>query len=162
MMTAGEGNATLARPDDGPVTPPDEGRDGDGVKLGRWKLHRSPGEKGIQLGRLVRDAIQEHGPKLVGFEEPVFVTRGMAALALRYGLQMVVQVVCEQAKTAYVGVPVATLKKHATGKGNAKKPQMIQAAKDASGLNLSSSDEADAYWVADYLMKAGLDLGEVA
>ena len=49
----------------------------------------------------------------------------------------------------------------ATGKGNAKKPQMIRAAMDASGLNLSS-DEADAYWVADYLMNAGVDLGEVA
>ena len=136
-------------------------RDGDDVKVGRWQLHRSQGEKGIQLGRLVRDAIQEHEPDLVGFEEPVFVTRGMAALALRYGLQMVVQVVCEQTKTAYLGVHVSTLKKHATGKGNAKKPQMIQAARDASGLNLSS-DEADAYWVADYLMSSGIDLGEVA
>ncbi len=134
---------------------------GDDVKLGRWKLHRSPGEKGIQLGRLVRDAVQEHEPDLVGFEEPVFVTRGMAALALRYGLQMVVQVVCEQTKTAYLGVPVTTIKKHATGKGNAKKPQMIRAAKDASGLNLSA-DEADAYWVADYLINSGVDLGEVA
>ena len=85
----------------------------------------------------------------------------MAALALRYGLQMIVQVVCEQARTAYVGVPVSTLKKHATGKGNAKKPQMIQAAMDASGLNLSS-DEADAYWVADYLINSGVSLGEVA
>ena len=136
-------------------------RDGNDVKTGRWKLHRSQGEKGIQLGRLVRDAIQEHGPDLVGFEEPVFLTRGMAALALRYGLQMIVQVVCEQARTAYVGVPVSTLKKHATGKGNAKKPQMIQAAMDASGLNLSS-DEADAYWVADYLINSGVSLGEVA
>ena len=43
-------------------------RDGNDVKTGRWKLHRSQGEKGIQLGRLVRDAIQEHGPDLVGFE----------------------------------------------------------------------------------------------
>jgi hypothetical protein len=36
---------------------------------------------------------------------------------------------CEQQNIAYEGVPVGTIKRHATGKGNANKSMMIESAK---------------------------------
>ncbi len=63
----------------------------------------------------------------------------------------------------YVGVPVATVKRTATGKGNAKKEAMIAAAKRRweSGSDAFRSDvksieddnEADALWVAETARK---------
>ncbi len=55
-------------------------------------------------------------------------------------------------KIAYAGVPVGTIKKHATGKGNASKDQMI-AAMIAKGRKPVDDNEADAlailYWAID-------------
>lgn len=56
---------------------------------------------------------------------------------------------CESHKIPYQGVPVGTIKKHATGKGNAGKPEMI-AAMVAKGHAPKDDNEADAlailYW----------------
>lgn len=50
---------------------------------------------------------------------------------------------CEHNKIAYQGVPVGTIKKHATGKGNANKEQMIDAMRK-KGHDVSDDNEADA------------------
>ena len=50
---------------------------------------------------------------------------------------------CEQRAIPYQGVPVGTLKKHATGKGNADKAAMI-AAMQAKGFHPADDNEADA------------------
>ena len=50
---------------------------------------------------------------------------------------------CEQHSVPYAGVPVGTIKKHATGKGNASKDMMIAAARGA-GSSTSNDNEADA------------------
>lgn len=55
---------------------------------------------------------------------------------------------CEQHQVPYTAVPVATIKKHATGKGNAKKDAMIAAAK-AKGWAPVDDNEADALWLLD-------------
>jgi Holliday junction resolvasome RuvABC endonuclease subunit len=59
---------------------------------------------------------------------------------------------CEHHKIAYQGVPVGTIKKHATGKGNAGKDEMIAAAK-AKGHPAENDNEADAiailHWALD-------------
>ena len=57
----------------------------------------------------------------------------------------------------YAGIPVGTLKKYATGKGNAGKPAMIAAA-CAKGWEPVDHNEADALWILDYavnVLKAG-------
>jgi Holliday junction resolvasome RuvABC endonuclease subunit len=52
----------------------------------------------------------------------------------------------------YQGVPVGSIKKHATGKGNASKEMMIAAAK-ARGFRPADDNEADAlailHWVIE-------------
>jgi Holliday junction resolvasome RuvABC endonuclease subunit len=48
-------------------------------------------------------------------------------------------------------VNLVKLKKHATGKGNAQKPEMQEAAKARWGIDLSE-DEADATWAGAYAL----------
>jgi len=59
---------------------------------------------------------------------------------------------CEHHGIPYEGVPVGTLKKHATGHGRASKIEMIAAAR-ARGHDITSDDMADAlallYWAVD-------------
>lgn len=56
---------------------------------------------------------------------------------------------CELHGTPYQGVPVGTIKKHATGKGNAGKDEMLKAAADRGHVP-TDDNEADAicllYW----------------
>jgi Holliday junction resolvasome RuvABC endonuclease subunit len=59
---------------------------------------------------------------------------------------------CEHHNIPYQGVPVGTIKKHATGKGNASKEEMI-AATIKRGLKVADDNEADAlallYWAIE-------------
>ena len=49
---------------------------------------------------------------------------------------------CEHHQIPYQGVPVGTIKKHATGKGNASKDEMIASAR-ARGFSPADDNEAD-------------------
>jgi Holliday junction resolvasome RuvABC endonuclease subunit len=59
---------------------------------------------------------------------------------------------CEQREIAYEGVPVGTIKRHVTGKGNAGKAKVIQAVRQR-GHHPADDNEADAlallHWVID-------------
>jgi len=59
---------------------------------------------------------------------------------------------CEYHQIAYEGVPVGTIKRHATGKGNANKAAMILAVKNL-GYDPDDDNEADAlallHWAID-------------
>ena len=59
---------------------------------------------------------------------------------------------CEHHSIPYQGVPVGTIKKHATGKGNAGKDEVI-AAMRALGHAVTDDNEADAlailHWAID-------------
>jgi crossover junction endodeoxyribonuclease RuvC len=84
-------------------------------------------------------------PDLVAFEEPI-AFRGAGTVFLA-GLCAVTEMVCEEARVPFASVHVSTLKKFATGKGNAKKPDMIRAATELLG-HAVNEHEADAYFVA--------------
>lgn len=63
---------------------------------------------------------------------------------------------CEHAGVPYQGVPVGAIKRHATGKGNADKAQMLAAAV-AWGFRPSDDNEADALALLDFaLTEAGI------
>lgn len=62
---------------------------------------------------------------------------------------------CEHHNIPYQGVPVGTIKKHATGKGNAGKKEMILAALSANHF-VKDDNEADAF----HLLKYAISLGE--
>lgn len=58
--------------------------------------------------------------------------------------------------TKFHEVPPATLKKYATGAGNANKSLVVQAAAQRSGLTFADDNQADAWW----LWQIGLHLFE--
>lgn len=62
---------------------------------------------------------------------------------------------CELAGLPWSAIHLSRLKIHATGKGNAKKPDMQAAAKARWGIDLKE-DEADASWAAAFALDTSL------
>ncbi len=77
---------------------------------------------------------------------------GVDAAHVYGGLLATLTAWCEHHNIPYQGVPVGTIKKHATGKGNADK-DMVIAAMRALGHPVSDDNEADAlallHWAID-------------
>jgi len=61
---------------------------------------------------------------------------------------------CEDNQIPYLGIPVGTIKKSLTGKGNANKQAMINAVKDL-GFNPIDDNEADALALLNLIIKQG-------
>jgi len=91
------------------------------------------------------------GPGAVYFEE-VRRHLGVDAAHVYGGLLAMLTAWCEYHRIPYQGVPVGTIKKHATSKGNASKDEMI-AAMRALGHAVTDDNEADAlailHWAID-------------
>jgi hypothetical protein len=81
---------------------------------------------------------------------------GVDAAHVYGGLMATLTAWCEGLNIAYAGVPVGTIKKHATGKGNADKVAVIAAAQ-ARGFTPADDNEADALALLN-LVGGGQDL----
>jgi Holliday junction resolvasome RuvABC endonuclease subunit len=121
------------------------------IRTGLWVLAGTRGERCEQLDARLVWAVGEWRPDIVAFEEVMFHRGGRTGLLLG-GLQVTVERVCERLRMPYVSVNTQTLKVFATGTGKAKKPAMIAAAKEATGLDLDEH-EADAYWTARWALE---------
>jgi hypothetical protein len=74
------------------------------------------------------------------------------AVAHTYGgFLATLQIFCEDNKIPYQGVPISTIKKHITGKGNANKQMVIDAIK-LKGFDPKDDNEADALAILDYVL----------
>ena len=77
---------------------------------------------------------------------------GVDAAHVYGGLMATLTAWCEHHNLPYQGVPVGTIKKHATGKGNASKGEVIQSMR-AMGHPVTDDNEADAlallHWALD-------------
>lgn len=100
---------------------------------------------------LDRFAGADNLPEAIYFEE-VRRHQGTDAAHVYGGLLGTLTAWCEEHKVPYRGVPVGTIKKFATGKGNAGKEMMIAAAQ-ADGRQITDDNEADAYWLLQYALK---------
>ncbi|NAZ37175.1 crossover junction endodeoxyribonuclease RuvC [Rubellimicrobium sp. CFH 75288] len=89
----------------------------------------------------------------VAFEE-VRRHAGTDAAHIYGGLMATLTAWCEQRGVPYEGVPVGTIKRHATGKGNAPKEAMIAAAR-AWGHEPADDNEADALALLRWVMDGG-------
>jgi Holliday junction resolvasome RuvABC endonuclease subunit len=87
-------------------------------------------------------ALVANEPQAVYFEE-VSRHAGVDASHAYGGFLGQLTAWCEHRAIPYQGVPVGTIKKHATGKGNADKQAMI-AAMQAKGFHPADDNEADA------------------
>lgn len=62
---------------------------------------------------------------------------------------------CERYEIPYQGIPVSTIKKHITGKGNANKAAVIEAVRKL-GFEPADDNEADALGLLDYVLNRDL------
>ena len=94
-----------------------------------------------------------HGLDAVVFEE-VRRHAGTTAAHVYGGFLAHLTAWCEQQRVTYQGVPVGTIKRHATGKGNAGKEAVIAAMK-AKGHQPADDNEADALAILDWALSQG-------
>lgn len=92
----------------------------------------------VPLDLVVFEAARNAGPKMQG------------ALVVQASLQAIITLWCEDNRIQYRGYSPTEIKKHATGKGNAGKEQMIAAAKAKwAGREFVDDNEVDALWLLD-------------
>jgi Holliday junction resolvasome RuvABC endonuclease subunit len=94
------------------------------------------------------------GVEAVFFEE-VRRHAGVDAAHTYGGFLAVLAAWCEHRYVAYQGVPVGTIKKHATGLGNAGKAAMV-AAMQAKGYPVTDDNEADALALLHWALAQGV------
>lgn len=138
--------------------------DEQGVRLasGTWDIsprrHEGGGMRFVRLDRYLSELLDtydgwhrsgEHRA-LLAYEE-VRRHLGTDAAQIYGGIVATVTRICEGQQLPYQGIPVATVKRRATGKGNASKGEVNDAAARRWGLVPVGEDEADALWIADSL-----------
>jgi hypothetical protein len=101
------------------------------------------GMRFLRFRRWLEDVDQDDGPIEAVFFEEVRRHIGTDAAHIYGGLLAVLTAWCEEHLVAYQGVPVGTIKRFATGKGNADKAAVIEAMR-ARGFNPGNDNEADA------------------
>lgn len=122
---------------------------------GVWNLTTSGTEHaGRRLNRLADLIRQAHADW--GFDRIVYEDAGFGAgrgqlhtMAMHNELRGIIK-----ATACYLGLPFegykpTTIKKFATGSGNAKKPQMIAALKTRLGIETTNDNIADALWILE-------------
>ncbi len=122
---------------------------------GVWDLSSQRHEGGGMRFLRLAHWLHETKADLIVYEE-VARHRGTAAAHVYGGIVGQIGVYCEQRGVPYTAIPVGTIKKHATGKGNADKSAMLHAAKVRWGDRVESHDQADALHILDcYLATMG-------
>ena len=90
------------------------------------------------------------GLRRVYFEE-VVGHKGKAASHMYGGYWAILLAFCEMKGVLAEGVPVKTIKKYATGNGNADKEMMMDAYRARWGCDPVDNNEADAKWLLAYI-----------
>ena len=124
------------------------------LRFGRWladMLALSGQQSGSQTGLQTNLT----GIGAIYFEE-VRRHLGVDAAHVYGGLLATLTAWCEHHQIPYQGVPVGTIKRHATGKGNAGKAEVIAAMK-ALGHPVTDDNEADALALLHWALAQGAD-----
>lgn len=118
---------------------------------GVWDLtprrDESSGMKLIRFKSKLKEVVNAEQINLVTFERSAGMHK--ASIIVQSELHGVLKTFCEENKIDYRAYSAKEIKSHATGKGNAGKPQMIAAAKERLGYTGDDDNEADAMWIYD-------------
>lgn len=122
---------------------PRSGRIASGVSEFKPGRFEGAGMAFLRFEKFLADANNASGPfGAVVFEE-VRAHAGTLAAQVYGGFLAHLTAWCERHAVPYLGVPVATIKRHVTGKGNALKDDVIKAVRDR-GHAPKDDNEADA------------------
>ncbi len=114
--------------------------------VGTWEFKNSRHEGGgSRYLRFRQKLVETHTVMPIGrvFYEEVRRHAGTDAAHVYGGLLGILTSFCEEHNIPYEGVPVGTIKKFWTGKGNASKDMMIAVA-ESKGFEVDNDNEADA------------------
>lgn len=114
------------------------------------------GQRLIQLHKLLVDFKNRVGSIDFVCWEHAFKQPGIAN-EVHHNLVGVLLNWCEHNQIGYLRVNASTIKKFTTGKGNAKKPEMVAAAK-ALGYKILDDNEADAIHLLRYVLSVNPEL----
>lgn len=117
-------------------------------KNDRWQ---GGGMRFLRFKQWLTEVKQMAGGLDAVFVEEVRRHAGVDAAHVYGGFLAHVTAWCEHHAIPYEAVPVGTIKRHATGKGNANKEAMIEAARKR-GFEPADDNEADALAILDWAM----------
>jgi Holliday junction resolvasome RuvABC endonuclease subunit len=112
----------------------------------------SPGTRYLRFVAWLREKITIIQPELIVFEKAHH--RGGAATEIAAGFATHLQSTCAAMNIEHAAIHTATIKKHATGKGNAGKSEVMAAYQEKWGKAPIDDNEADARWLLDYAVKS--------
>ena len=112
-----------------------------GMKLIRLRSKIAELYKADAFDLLVFEAARNAGPKMQG------------ALVVQSELQAVIKLWCQDNDVQFRGYSPTEIKKHATGKGNANKTAMLDAARVRWGTRVLDDNQADALWLLDLAVR---------
>jgi hypothetical protein len=110
------------------------------LRFRRWLVDVRASAVGEEIGAVYFEEVRRH--------------MGVDAAHIYGGMLAILTSWCELHSIPYSGVPVGTIKKHATGKGNASKEEMIAWAQ-GKGWAPGDDNEADALAILDWGRKQG-------
>lgn len=128
---------------------PRSGHIASGVNEFRPGRFEGAGMAFLRFERFLGDAADTSGPFGVVVFEEVRAHAGTLAAQVYGGFLAHLTAWSERHAVPYLGVPVATIKRHVTGKGNASKDEVIRAVR-ARGHAPKDDNEADALALLDW------------
>jgi Holliday junction resolvasome RuvABC endonuclease subunit len=123
---------------------------------GTWdcsvKKDESSGMRLLRLRHCLDTVFINQGVDAVVFEAARGGMPGrLGALVISAEIQGVIKLWCEENAVHYHGVSPSSVKKHATGSGNANKEKMVAAAKARwPKTKIQDDNTADALWILDF------------
>ncbi len=125
------------------------------VASGVWDLkprrHEGGGMRYLRCRKLFEQLLAGTQVDAVAYEE-IRRHQGVDAAHVYGGIVGQITAVCEDKKIPFQAIPVGTAKRRATGRGNASKSEMIDAANKNWQLTVTDDNEADALWMAQTLL----------
>ena len=121
-----------------------------GIQDFSLKRGESSGMRFLAFRAWLKKMVEDTKPQMIIYE--LAHHRGGYTTEVCVGFTTSIQTICAEANIEYVALHSATLKKFATGKGNAGKEDMMVAA-TRKGWNFHDDNEADALWLLRYAIE---------
>lgn len=126
------------------------------LSCGVWLLDFGPGRPHTSrfwnLWEQLDWMAEHHELGYVVAEKPVVYQGREGAARSCMGMLAILEMWCETRRIEFREVNIVTLKKFATGRGNAKKPEMVAAAKAKwPAMRIPDDNAADALFLVDYV-----------
>ena len=115
----------------------------------------SGGMRLIRLRGKLNEIRASCGVDIIIFESAVSYGAHKSGIGFSFEVQAVIKLWCEDNGVEYRGYSPSEIKKHATGRGNANKKDMMEAA-TARWPAVKDDNEADALWLLDLAACIGI------